>query len=892
MSFAARINSSFTSRTRRRAWRRSLSAVGVFAAVGLLVVGCSEQQLPTEVKSPASLRLNTSLGDGPTISTDKVDYLPGETVSIIGGDWNAGESVTLQVIRTEEGADNTLAQYQPWSVTADVNGNVSSSWEVTEAEVGATMKLTADGQSSSAHAEVIFTDLTGGATIRLYSDSPPTVQQTAFAWGRTVYPQITSGNTGRCYSMQVFTPNGNPFGSAIGFKPTAATYNSPSFTIPAAGPSGTWWLVVGEAVPNADGTCTGLTFGSPTARIFFDVARVVVIGAGTSGSDATFGDKCVFVTNPPTGGCAATTATFWVRAGADYARAYFHFDISGAGIPAGAGISDAKVRLHVAGTAAAARTYNIHRVAGAWDEGTLVAAAQPAVVVGATSSTAMRTTAQGLDSAQGTNAQTYLRWGVTPDVAAYVGGTTNNGWVLIDAAENTGTTTGRFSSTEATCTTAAGSTCTQPWPVLLIDYTEPPKLVFTTTAKTGVVGACLGPIRVQSREFDGTTPLVVTSDKTVDLTTANLGVGDVFGTAGAGSFFSNAACTTGATSTTIQNGQSTSNDFYYRATDRGDGGHDVVASATGYTPDPSQTQTINKAITVTTYDGDVIVIPGSTFTAKAIITSTYDKCAYDGRSGGSTPYNRRVLFVFDVDPTDGSGTLSSGFKFTNSSGVATATWATTGWIEGMYDLTVNAVDNDNCTAQKAVPDPVIAVLSPGNAATGGGFLAGGKVGGGRVNFGFNVRPIEGSDPVAYKGHLLLIRQDGGVPTFRCKGNITFYGVVSGSTPLRNFATGTCDFQVWNASLNGGEGGWEVPYGAGYTNRPFTIEFIDNGSGKGKTAPPPDEFGFSISFVGSIADPSFARGTLNGGNIDVKTGGNTTTTTDGGSTGGTGGRGKK
>jgi hypothetical protein len=385
---------------------------------------------------------------------------------------------------------------------------------------------------------------------------------------------------------------------------------------------------------------------------------------------------------------------------------------------------------------------------------------------------------------------------------------------------------------------------------------------------------------VESRAFDGTTPLPVASNTTVTLATANLGVGSIFGTAGAGGFYQAAGCPTNSLATVqIDAGESISDDFYYRATHRGDGGHDLVASAIGYTPNASVTQAINKAITNIAYDGDLIVIPGSTFTAKAVLSSTYDKCVYDGTT---TPFGRRVLFVLDPDPTDGIGTLGSGFKFTNSSGVATATFATAGWMEGMYDLTVNAVDNDNCTAQKVVPDPVIAVLTPGNAATGGGFLAGSKVSGGRANFGFNVRPVEGSDPVTYKGQFLLIRQDGGVPSFRCKGNLEFYGVVSGSEPLRNYATGKCDFQLWNPNLHGvGDGGWQVPYGAGYTNRPFIINFIDNGSGRGKTAPDPDEFGFSIDFVGSALDPSFPIAPINGGNIDVKSGETTTTGTKGG-----------
>ncbi|HEX5577814.1 MAG TPA: hypothetical protein VFX40_05515, partial [Gemmatimonadaceae bacterium] len=228
--------------------------------------------------------------------------------------------------------------------------------------------------------------------------------------------------------------------------------------------------------------------------------------------------------------------------------------------------------------------------------------------------------------------------------------------------------------------------------------------------------------------------------------------------------------------------------------------------------------------------------------------------------------------------------------YTNSSGVATKTASTSGWEEGIYDGRASFPGDDDCEASK--DDYAVSILLPGGAATGGGFLAGSKVGGGRANFGFTVRQIEGSDPIAYKGQFLMIKQEGGVPEFRCKGNIDTYGSVPGSIPQQYAASGTCDFQLWDPALDGGLGDWYVPAGPGYAGQTFTIYFIDNGSGKGKYAPPPDEFGFTIGFVGPGDDPSFAIAPINGGNIDVKSSGGSAPTSDGGGSTGGGGKGKK
>jgi hypothetical protein len=96
-----------------------------------------------------------------TITTDQADYPPGSTVIITGTGFRAGETVTLQVIHYNTIGDNdTSAAHQPFTTIADANGNVSSTWIVPldQDELGATLLLTADGQSSKLHADWTFTD--------------------------------------------------------------------------------------------------------------------------------------------------------------------------------------------------------------------------------------------------------------------------------------------------------------------------------------------------------------------------------------------------------------------------------------------------------------------------------------------------------------------------------------------------------------------------------------------------------------------------------------------------------------------------------------------------------------------------------------------------------------
>src|SRR5438552_3757099 len=96
-----------------------------------------------------------------TVTTDQSDYPPGGTVYITGAGFAPGETVTNQVLHIPDiGDNNTSPAHQPWTVTADADGNFSTTWDVPfdEDELGATLQLTATGQTSGVTAQTTFTD--------------------------------------------------------------------------------------------------------------------------------------------------------------------------------------------------------------------------------------------------------------------------------------------------------------------------------------------------------------------------------------------------------------------------------------------------------------------------------------------------------------------------------------------------------------------------------------------------------------------------------------------------------------------------------------------------------------------------------------------------------------
>jgi len=90
----------------------------------------------------------------PTLTTDKMDYIPGETVTVTGTGWQSGETVALLF-------DENPLQHAPRVLTAIADGNgavLNASFEVEEHHVGTKFALHGTGLSSGWSAQTHFTD--------------------------------------------------------------------------------------------------------------------------------------------------------------------------------------------------------------------------------------------------------------------------------------------------------------------------------------------------------------------------------------------------------------------------------------------------------------------------------------------------------------------------------------------------------------------------------------------------------------------------------------------------------------------------------------------------------------------------------------------------------------
>jgi len=124
-----------------------------------LAAACSDV-LPTapEPVSNIGLRLDTSVG-GATVTTDRLDYPPGDTVTITGTGWQPGETVSFLL---NEDPEPTHALYN-WTTIASDSGTIfDRSFVPNESHLGVTFRLDATGVTSGRSATRDFTD--GNAT--------------------------------------------------------------------------------------------------------------------------------------------------------------------------------------------------------------------------------------------------------------------------------------------------------------------------------------------------------------------------------------------------------------------------------------------------------------------------------------------------------------------------------------------------------------------------------------------------------------------------------------------------------------------------------------------------------------------------------------------------------
>src|SRR5438128_516919 len=164
----------------------------IFSGCWMLALGCSFLLAPAAFAQSAAW-----------VTTDAPDYPPGGTVYITGAGFAPGEIVTNQVLHIPDtGDNNTSPAHQPWTVTADDAGNFSTTWNVPfdQDELGATLQLTATGQTSGLTAQTTFTDAGPAAD----GDGTMTVSPTS----------VTAGSTGNTLTFTFTGPNAKTFNTS------------------------------------------------------------------------------------------------------------------------------------------------------------------------------------------------------------------------------------------------------------------------------------------------------------------------------------------------------------------------------------------------------------------------------------------------------------------------------------------------------------------------------------------------------------------------------------------------------------------------------------------------------------------------------------------------------
>ncbi|MEO7861315.1 MAG: LEPR-XLL domain-containing protein, partial [Nitrospirales bacterium] len=195
------------------------------------------------------------------VTTDKADYSPGETAEITTSNTSAdglkfgdGEQVQFQVTRTDGIQDYAMGNL-PWYVTdgvggfdayqeydangqavdrntdgmADwirpdndgtVNGSISTNWFVEDQYLGASLLLTATGQTSGAVATTEFTDSAAFTS---------SISSTSVTYGSSgsITLTITNANTGNTNSKIGSFTVAKPSGFTISGDPTILAYDSP-----------------------------------------------------------------------------------------------------------------------------------------------------------------------------------------------------------------------------------------------------------------------------------------------------------------------------------------------------------------------------------------------------------------------------------------------------------------------------------------------------------------------------------------------------------------------------------------------------------------------------------------------------------------------------------------
>ena len=179
-----------------------------------------------------------------SVTTDKPDYPPFDTVTVSGAGWQAGETVSLMFHETPQNhPDRTL------SATADGSGNIRNrEYSTDDMSLNVSIQLTATGQTSGRTATVTFTDGPCVGTVAVGPQNPTPIAASGSGAGAAsvTFPVVVSRKNG-CGTGSGATPftvtltsSGAPAGATFGVGTLSFSATDPSksttltLTVPAA----------------------------------------------------------------------------------------------------------------------------------------------------------------------------------------------------------------------------------------------------------------------------------------------------------------------------------------------------------------------------------------------------------------------------------------------------------------------------------------------------------------------------------------------------------------------------------------------------------------------------------------------------------------------------------
>ena len=223
-----------------------------------------------------------------TVTTDKFDYAPGETVTITGQAWQPNETVWMLLHEEPETHDDVIT-----SSVADNQGNFTNSdFAPATADAGRSFTLTAIGQTSGFTTQTAFKDAPRIASVSVGAQTGTLTFGTAGSATYAITPG--RGNNGTVNGT-LSVISGLPTGVTASFSPNSGTWTSnggtafPSFTLTlttsATTPAGTFTFTMRAADGSDQATNTGtLAIGKATPTITWNNPADITYGTALSGT--------------------------------------------------------------------------------------------------------------------------------------------------------------------------------------------------------------------------------------------------------------------------------------------------------------------------------------------------------------------------------------------------------------------------------------------------------------------------------------------------------------------------------------------------------------------------------------------------------------------------------